>query len=429
MTSAEVAGDPAASPARDLRDAVPAALVGGSLCAAVVAALGQVPPLLVNLAGGGLAVATQARLGWLYTMAGHAVAIEAAGRGAAADGALVADRLTVRLGMLTIAAFAVWMLTLAARATARRVDDSGPRRALAGSLVAVPYAVLIGGVNAGVQLRLRTGGGFLPEMTSFRAPVWEGFLLPASIALLVSATAGWSVSSAWRSAAGTAVRAGLATFAWAVGLALVGLLLFAAARPEGLGRYSIEVTSAGTVRAALYVGHQALLAPNQAMWVLSPSMGACDTVRIDGRSQDVLCLDRIPRGDDPATWLLSELGREEGSSPVAPMPSIARLFVLVPASAIVLGVRRIGSRASSATGAAAIGAGAGAVFAAAVTVTSLAGSLWVVSMSADETRTVAMGPDPQGTALLALVWGVLGSALVAAIGYLWNEVTGRGRPR
>ncbi|MGZ8631310.1 MAG: hypothetical protein ACXWZF_10135 [Actinomycetota bacterium] len=428
MTSAEVAGDPAASLARDMRDAAPAALVGGTLCAAAVAALGQVPPLLVNLAGGELAITTQVRLGWLYAMAGHAVAIEATGLDAAVDGA-ASDEITVRLGMLTIAAFAIWVLALAARGTARRVDDSGPRRALAGSLVAVPYALLVGGVNAAVQLRLRTGGGLLPEMTSFRAPAWEGFVLPGAIALVVCALAGWSVSSASHGAAGTALRAGLAAFGWAVGLAFVGVLVFAAVRPEGLERYSVEVTSAGSSRTALYVGHQVLSAPNQAVWILSPSMGACDTLRVDGRPQDVLCLDRIPRGDDPATWFLSELGRKQGSSPVAPMPSIALLFLLVPASAIVLGVRRVGRRASSAIGAAAIGAGAGAVFAATVTMTSLAGSLWVGLRSGEEVRTVAMGPDPLRTGLLALVWGVIGGAVVAVAGCLWNGVSRRGRPR
>ena len=115
-----------------------------------VAALGQVPPSLVNVAGGGLAVPTQLRVGWLYTMAGHAVAITATGSGGAVEG-LGAGVVGVRLGMLTIAAVAVAMLVFGARATARRVDDVGVRRVVAGASIAVPYAVLIGGVNAGVR--------------------------------------------------------------------------------------------------------------------------------------------------------------------------------------------------------------------------------------------------------------------------------------
>ena len=137
-------------------------------------------------------------------------------------------------------------------------------------------------------------------------------------------------------------------------------------------------------------------------------------MRADGRSHDLLCLDRIPRGADPATWLLAELGRAEGSPPVAPMPAIARSFVLVPAAAVVLGVRRAARQASASTaaGAAVIGAGAGIAFAALVVVTSLAGSLWLsVPTTGGTTRTVAFGPDPVSTTLAALAWGVVGGAV------------------
>ncbi|MGH2539227.1 MAG: hypothetical protein ACRDGK_01750, partial [Actinomycetota bacterium] len=134
-------------------------------------------------------------------------------------------------------------------------------------------------------------------------------------------------------------------------------------------------------------------------------------------------------GADPATWLLAELGREGGSSPVAPMPAAARSFLLVPAGAIVLGVRRAGRRAGSDAGAVAIGAGAGVAFAALVTVASLAGSLWVGSTSGDSTRTVAMGPDPLSTALAALAWGVVGGAVVAVADRRWPWFSRRARPR
>lgn len=435
MTATEAAGTPAAPLARDLRAATPVALVGGALCASAVAALGQLPPLLVNLTGAGLAVVTQVRLGWLYTMAGHAVAIQVDGLDATGDttGEATVDLVVLRLGLLTITAAAVCLLALAARGSARRVDDWGSRRALAGSLVAIPYALLIGGVNVAVDLRLMTGGELFPDVTSFRGSVEEGFLFPGSLALVTCAVAGWSASSAAGGAAGTAIRAGLRTYGWSVGLAFVGLLAFAAARPEGLERYSVEATSAGLSRAMLYAGHQVLLAPNQAMWILSPSMGGCVTVRVGGRSHDVLCLDRIPRGDDPATWFLSELGRVRGSSEVAQMPSVARVFLLVPAAAVALGVNGVARGSTSTAGAAALGAGAGAVFALVVTLTSLAGSLWVVPASGNETtQRFAMGPDPVGTALLALGWGVLGGAAAAVAGRLAHrrrQVSGRARPR
>ena len=83
MTATEAAAHPGGLARSRPARRCPGRSQARSLCAAAVAVLGQAPPSLVNLAGGGLAVVTQLRLGWLYTMVGHAVAIEAAG---SADG-------------------------------------------------------------------------------------------------------------------------------------------------------------------------------------------------------------------------------------------------------------------------------------------------------------------------------------------------------
>ncbi len=408
----EVVRIPATSFGRDLIYATPVAVLRATAAALAVAALGQIPPSLVNVAGGGLAVQTQLRVGWLYTMAGHAASIRAIGSSGVIEG-LEAGVVSVRLGMLTIAAVAIAMLVMGARATARRVDDVGARRVIAGALLAVPYAAMIGGVNAGVALHLDTGGGFLPDSATFAAPVWEGFALPGALALAAGVLGGWSVSESWRRSTGRAVRAGVWAFLWGIGLSFVGVLVFATLRPEGLERYSVEMWSAGPQRAALYIGHQALLLPDQAMWVLAPSMGACVSSRVDDRAHDVICLDRIPRAPDPATWLLSELGRVDGSTPVAPMPPVAWLFVAVPTAAILLGMRRLGRSATSFVRAVGRGVVAGGVFAALVTVTALAGSLWL-GVSDGTTRSVALGPDPLMTASLALIWGLAGGVVVSA---------------
>jgi hypothetical protein len=135
--------------------------------------------------------------------------------------------------------------------------------------------------------------------------------------------------------------------------------------------------------------------------------------RVDDRAHDVICLDRIPRAPDPATWLLSELGRVDGSPPVAPMPPVAWLFVAVPTAAILLGMRRLGRSATSFVRAVGRGVVAGGVFAALVTVTALAGSLWL-GVSDGTTRSVALGPDPLMTASLALIWGLAGGVVVSA---------------
>jgi hypothetical protein len=428
MTIAGATDRPVAPLTRDLAGAVPVAVLRAVAAALAVAALGQVPPSLVNVAGGGLALPTQVRVGWLYTMAGHAVAITATGSGGSVEG-LGSGVLSVRLGMLTIAALASVMLVFGARASARRVDDVGVRRVVAGATIAVPYAILIGGVNASVRLQLDTGGGVLPDSTSIGAPAWEGFLLPGLLAVIVGAVGGWSLSTSWQRVAARSVRAGLRAFAWASGLAFVGLLVFAALRPEGLERYSVEVWSAGPQRAGLYLGHQALLLPNGAMWVLAPSMGGCVVVRAGAAARDLICLDRIPRGPDPATWLLSELGGVDGPSPTAPMPVVAWLFLAVPAASIVLGFRGVGRTARSIPRAVARGAGGGVVFAALVTVVSLTGSLWLSTQDGDTRRLVFIGPDPATTGALALLWGVVGGAAVCGAGVVSRRLSRRARPR
>jgi hypothetical protein len=427
MSLAEVADRPASSFTRDLLGAAPVIVLRAAAASFAVAALGQLPPSLVNVAGGGLALPTQLRVGWLYTMAGHAVSITATGSGGAVEG-LGAGVLHVRLGLLTIAVVAVAMLAFGARAAARRVDDVGARRVLAGALIAVPYALILGGVNAEAVLRLDTGGGFLPGATTIAAPVWEGFALPAAIALVAGVAGGWSISASWQRPAARAVRAGGRAFLWAIALSFVGLLAFAALRPEGLERYSVEVWSQGPQRAALYLGHQGLLAPNQAMWVLAPSMGGCVSVRADAAARELVCLDRIPRGTDPATWLLSELGRVEGPSPTAPMPVTAWLFVAVPATAIVLGFRGLG-RATSIGSAVGRGVVGGLVFAALVSVVSLASALWLSVADGSATRFIVLGPDPVTTCLLAAAWGIVGGAAVSAATPVRRRLSRRARPR
>jgi hypothetical protein len=57
--------------------------------------------------------------------------------------------------------------------------------------------------------------------------------------------------------------------------------------------------------------------------------------------------------------------------------------------------------------------------------TSLAGSLWMSLRNGDELRSVAIGPDPVSTALLALVWGVAGGAAVSVLGSLRGDVSRR----
>jgi hypothetical protein len=157
-------------------------------------------------------------------------------------------------------------------------------------------------------------------------------------------------------------------------------------------------------------------------------MGGCVSVRVDAAARDLVCLERIPRATDPATWLLSELGRIDGPSPSAPMPVTAWLFVAVPASAIVLGFRGV-SRGATLSGAVGRGVLGGLVFAALVSVISLASALWLSVADGDATRLIVLGPDPVTTGLLATAWGVVGGVVVSAVAPVRRRLSRRARPR
>ena len=98
----EVAHRSAASFTRDLLGAAPVAVLRATAAALAVAALGQIPPSLVNVAGG-LAVATQ--LGWAGSTRWRDMRSRSPSRGPAGRWrGTRRRRRRRRLGMLTIAA-------------------------------------------------------------------------------------------------------------------------------------------------------------------------------------------------------------------------------------------------------------------------------------------------------------------------------------
>ena len=54
-----------------------------------------------------------------------------------------------------------------------------------------------------------------------------------------------------------------------------GVLVLAAARPQGSAEYARVVSADGPRIALLLLGHHALLLPDQSFLVLAPSMGGC----------------------------------------------------------------------------------------------------------------------------------------------------------
>jgi hypothetical protein len=212
--------------------------------------------------------------------------------------------------------------------------------------------------------------------------------------------------------------------------AYVGLQITAFARddvdlPFGPG-YFEQLGEVGGLQATVISEHVVATIPNQAMWVLVPSMGACDTVdakAVGFRAQiPFLCyahfLDQ-PTTPPPApqTGDFAPQVPEFGSA-----PPINYLFLLVPLLATILGGRAAARRSEAVTrgeGALA-GAMAGVIFGVLVLlaillsrmVVDVGGALGGLSGSAGAT----IGPDLLLGTVLALVWGAAGGAL----GGLWG---------
>lgn len=408
---------PAPSLGADLGRAAPVALRRGLTASFVVLLLGQLPPLAVNLGGGGLAIATQLRLGWLYSVAANAAAIRIDEFSRSTGDPALLGVATFRLALLSFTAVIVWILVRAGAASARQVTDRALRRALAGALIAVPYAAPLAILSALVDLRLATGGGFLPDVTTLSAVVRDMLILPFLIGGVAGALGGLQTSTWWEGWTGDVLAAGWRTFTTALVASLLGLLAFAALRPAGLDAYVQELRSLSPRGSGLVVGHQALLLPNQAALILVSAMGACDTVTIDGVSSDVLCLDLLPDEGSPLEWLITTLDDRPGV-PTAPAPWSARVVLLVPLVAVVVGARRVVTERMSVGRAAAGAIGAAAVFGALVAAITWASTIvfnttWVQATTGDGWRTVALGAQPWIAGILASVWGVVVGVPVA----------------
>ena len=306
------------------------------------------------------------------------------------------------------------VLVVGSRAAARRVGDAGARRAVVGAMIAVPYAIALGVVNLFVTLRLEPGGAFLASPTSIAVPAWEGFVLPAALAVVVGALGGWSVSRSWRGSAGRVAAAGLRTFAWALGLAPRGLARLRRAATGGPG----ALRDRGVVGAARHGPRSTSdirrcccptrrSGSSHRRWAGASRSGttrprATSSVSTGSRAAPI-----PPPGSSPS----SGGSRDDRRRRPPPWPRGSSSFV--PAAAIVLGVRSLGPVASSWRSAIAMGAAGGAVFALAVTVVSLAASLWLSSEGRRRGSSRRARSRSGDDGALALAWGVVGGAAVS----------------
>jgi hypothetical protein len=417
--------NPAAPPAvpeapapsgRGLRAAMPVAVRAGLVAFAIVALTAQIVPVMIEVFGGGVAASTALKLGWLYELAFHSVGIDMTGTGG------VTGRMSI--AFLTGTGLALWVLYRAGRAAADRAGARVLERFLAGAAVGPVYAVPIVVVTTLVDLRLHTGGGFVPETILFQGVAWEAFVLPALLGIVAGGAGGIVGSLSRGSRAHAWLVGGWRAMLAALGLAVVGVMVLAAARPEGSAAYAQAVSSNGPRVALLLLGHHALVLPDQSFMVLAPSMGGCTELVGSRATIRLICPGRLPASG--STAVLDDLAFVGGArsvsgrpAPGRPMPAGYWAFVLVPALATLAAGRYAGAGTRGHVGwrgAVMRGAGAGVVFAILVgTGTWLASvTLWVRAADGSTTTSFVLGPRPLPTAALALAWGVVGGALGAS---------------
>jgi hypothetical protein len=417
------------SAATDLRRAMPVAARRGGLVAVLALGMGQIPPLIMNLAGAHLAVVTELRLGWLYTVASNVAPIRME-RFDDSGGSL--GIVTFRIGLLTITILVLWALAAAGARTAEVVAARPVRRAIAGAMVAIAYTAPLAALGAVVSLKLGTGGVLAPGSVDLRAAVLGVVALPLVLGLLAGAAGGLATLREREDRSRAALAGGWRMLAVALGLSLIGLLAIAALRPSGLQGYVDELTSQEPRIAALILGHQGLLLPNQGALVLVPAMGACDTVTLDGRRTDVVCLDREPRGGSPAAWLSSTIDAS-GSPPTRAAPWTVRLLLLVPAGAAAIGAWR------AAVGARTVVEGVlRSVLAACVFAVLVGATVWASTITftngpapgrAGSTQALAIGAPPLKSAGYALAWGTVAGGITGAVAGFRRRGDAQARPR
>jgi hypothetical protein len=399
--------DTASAPIAGTRSPFPwaTALARGLLAFLTVALVGQLIAFAMGLVRGGLATSTIAKLGWFYALAMHRVPIEVGGSMSAGY--------RVSVAFLTGTAFAVWVLYRQGRAVGQRVGGSAWRAALAGSAIAPTYAIPFALLTLTVKLDLGAGFALLgPTGIRLQGAAVQASVLPLLLAAGAGAAGGLMAALPSESWVRVAVAGGWRMFCVALGVALVGLLVLAAVRPAGLATYARAMMGHGLGTDALLTGHQALLLPNQTLFVLVPSMGGCVGVHGTEFWYPLVCPGQLPRLEDAFIPLsMNPPSPVVGPSfPSRSVPIAYALFLLVPLVATVWAGRAIRTAVDAQMWSRAVIC-AGAVFACCIGVGSWLAGITVRNMSPPRPSSVTLGVRVLPTALIALAWGLGGGAI------------------
>jgi uncharacterized protein DUF6350 len=336
-----------------------------------------------------------------------------------------AFRFTLALAILGGTVVGVVLLARGGRAMARRALDRGAPPGLFtgvhGAKVGLVYGVLCFAVSQVARFTVALPRNpLVSSVVTAKPSAASAFLWPLVLGVAAGFGGGLRASRGWEAGSGSWERRVWAALAggWRMlilGLALsfAGLLILAAIHPGATRQYFDAVFGRGTLTGLTLIVANVLVAPNMAAWVLFPSMGSC--LALGGRTS--ICF--LSYSHFPMASGGHRLGRSlAGLLPGAtgPAPTGYLLFLAVPAVAAVLGGVHAAGRAKppSRIEAAAVGAGAGAVFgglsALLVFLASAAGTV-DVGLGSTVGSAFRLGPDPLPSILFALGWGVVGGAL------------------
>jgi hypothetical protein len=412
-------------PARGRRwPAAALAFASGLGIAALVALVGQLVGLALYLAQGANGpFGPYARLGAAYVELFHHVVV--ALRVDAAGGSPWSVDLGIAL--LLVTAGAIVGVGLAGR---RLVADAAGMRpvavvgALAAGYAVVPFlAAFVAHGSVAVPATL----AFVGRVLSVGVSGAQAFALAFAIAAGAGAVGALSAGSRSPTRADATVADVVLGAARALALALllsvVGLLVLASVQPSLARAYGSVIAAPDSAAGrAVLAGHAVLLAPNQAVWVLVPAMGACDEVVVNGTATPFLCYWRSP------TELPSGVAVDAGAPAASPssaasptfraLPRAYLAFLLVPLLSTIGGGIRAARHGDSIGSRLLAGAASGIVFAAFVAVAIALSRVDLAASGAVLGRTalrLSVGPElVRGTALAA-AWGIGGGALGGAL--------------
>jgi hypothetical protein len=342
------------------------------------------------------------KLGWLYLVSFHRVGVRVVSTGPfdLGDGPNVPGgptAYTLRVAILAGTVLAGALLYRAGKAAASRAGA----RPWVGLAVAPAYALPVFLGSHFVTLRFPDAG-----IIGVKAVAWEALVFPLAFATIVGAAGGLSTVRLERREArlGSWVLGGWRMFVVAVVLAFVGFVVLAGVRPDASGAYMRWIGREGRV-GALVATHHLLLLPNQSVWILAPALGSCDSLSGGSSLTTTVCFRTFTlRGG----W--GELVFGPPRQTHLPFPFV--LFALAPVIATVV----VSARSTTSRGAAARvadGMASGAVFATLVWLAAIASRISIVDATGQ--ALISAGPESATTGLLALVWGIVGGAIGAAL--------------